>query len=218
VRLGKWLLDLLYPPKCPFCGRLLDGEEEELCGRCQGALPWTTEEDGNKPVPGCDGCLSPLWYRDGVRDGMHRYKFEGARQYARLFGTLMAQCLSDRWSGEVDEVTWVPLSQEHLRKRGYDQAQLLAEQMGAALSLPVEPVLEKRRNTGTQSQMDSDQARRDNVRDAYAVLPGASVSGKRLVLVDDVATTGATLAECAACLRKAGAASVVAVTLARARE
>jgi predicted amidophosphoribosyltransferase len=77
--------------------------------------------------------------------------------------------------------------------------------------------LVKRRDTGTQSQLETDEERRDNVRDAYGLLSGADVAGKRLVLVDDVATTGATLSECAACLRQAGAASIVALTLARAR-
>jgi ComF family protein len=148
---------------------------------------------------------------------MHRYKFDGGRVHAKLFGTLMAQCLSDRWGGEVDLVTWVPLSKKHLKQRGYDQARLLAERVGEALSLPAEPTLVKRRDTGTQSQLESEQARRDNVRDAYAVLPGMDLSGKRVVLVDDVATTGATLSECAACLRQAGASSVAALTLARAR-
>jgi ComF family protein len=148
---------------------------------------------------------------------VHRYKFQGGQTHARLFGTLMAQCLSDRWEGELDLVTWVPLSSRRLRQRGYDQAQLLARQVGEALSLPVEPTLEKRRETGKQSQLESDEARRDNVRDAYGLLSGADLTGKRVVLVDDVATTGATLSECAGCLRQAGAASVVALTFARAR-
>jgi ComF family protein len=211
------VLDLIYPPKCPFCGRLLDRGEEGLCERCQPALPWTGREDGDKAVPGCDSCLSPLWYRDQVRDGVHRYKFQGGQSHARVFGTLMVQCLSDRWEGEADLVTWVPLSRKRLRQRGYDQARLLAQQMGALLSLPAEPTLEKRRETGRQSQLDTEQERRDNVRDAYGLLPGVELGGKTVVLVDDVATTGATLSECAGCLRQAGAASVVALTLARAR-
>ena len=88
----RFLLDLIYPPKCPFCGRILERGEEGWCAACQGGLPWTEPEDG-KAVDGCDGCLSPLWYRSGARDGMHRYKFEGGQGHARLFGELMALSL-----------------------------------------------------------------------------------------------------------------------------
>lgn len=218
MKLTDVLLDLLYPPKCPFCGRVLDHGERGLCARCQPGLPWTEAEEGDKAVDGCDACLSPLWYRDPVPEAVHRYKFGGGQNHAVAMGEWMAQCLSDRWSGPVDLITWVPLSPKRLRERGYDQARLLAERVGAVLDLPVSAALEKVRETQTQSHLEDEADRRANVRDVYRLLPGAEVSGKRLVLVDDVATTGATLAECAACLRAAGAASIVALTLARARK
>lgn len=212
----RFLLDLIYPPKCPFCGRILERGEEGWCAACQGGLPWTEPEDG-KAVDGCDVCLSPLWYRSGARDGMHRYKFEGGQGHARLFGELMAQCLQDRWAEPIDLITWAPLHPKGRRKRGYDQAELLARRVGELSGLPVAGTLEKARATAVQSQAGEDGARRDNVRGAYRVLPGAELAGKRVVLVDDVATSGATLAECAAALRGAGAASVTGLTLARAR-
>ena len=65
----RFLLDLLYPPKCPFCGRILERGEEGWCASCQEELPWTEPGDA-KYVEFCDACLSPLWYKDGVRDGM----------------------------------------------------------------------------------------------------------------------------------------------------
>ena len=69
------LLDLLYPPRCPFCGRVLERGEDRMCALCRRELPWT---DGpGRPVEGCEMCLSPLHYRDGVRDAVHRYKFKG---------------------------------------------------------------------------------------------------------------------------------------------
>lgn len=215
-KLPRLLLSLIYPPKCPFCGKVLDQGEEGLCFSCQRALPWVEENDA-RAVDFCDVCLSPLWYRDGVRDGMHRYKFQHGRAHSRLFGDLMAQCLQDRWQAPVDLVTWVPLSKKRLRARGYDQAELLARRVGQAAGLPVLPTLIKTRNTGTQSRLGQEDARKANVLGAYACLPGADLAGKRVVLVDDVVTSGATLSECAACLRKAGAQSVVVLTLARAK-
>ena len=95
MRLSSAALDLLYPPKCPFCGRVLERGEEGMCTLCPEGLPWHPE---SKTVPGCDVCLSPLWYQDGVREGVHRYKFDGGAGHAGLFGELMAQCLTDRWA------------------------------------------------------------------------------------------------------------------------
>ncbi len=209
------LLNLIYPPRCPFCGRVLNPGEEGLCLCCQRELPWV--EKPGKTVDFCDACLSPLWYRDGVRDGMRRYKFWGGKHHSRLFGALMAQCLHDFWDEPVDVVTWVPLSKKHRRRRGYDQAELLARQVGSEAGLPVEPLLTKVRETETQSRIQGDAVRRANVLGAYTCVPGVELTGKRVVLVDDVATSGATLSECAACLRMAGAASVTALTLTRAR-
>lgn len=211
-----FLLDLLYPSKCPFCGRVLERGEEGWCASCQEELPWTEPGDG-KEVEGCDACLSPLWYRDGAREGMHRYKFGGGRGHAQLFGHLMAQCLGDRWAQPLDLITWAPLHPKRRKKRGYDQAELLARRVGELSGLPVAGTLEKVRATATQSQTGEDEARRANVQGAYRALPGLDLTGKRVALIDDVATSGATLSECAAALRQAGAASVVGLTFARAR-
>lgn len=213
-RLCSILLDLLYPPKCPFCGRVLEQGEDGLCAECQRELPWTRE--GRTPVEGCDACLSPLHYRDGVRDGVHRYKFGGGRVHARLFGLFMAQCLAARWDGPVDLITWVPLHPKGKRRRGYDQAELLARRVGELAGVPAVPTLKKCRATRTQSQLQTEAERRANVAGAYRPLPGAGLAGKRVALVDDVVTTGSTMAQCAACLRDAGAQSVVGLTLARA--
>lgn len=214
MKLLQRLLDLLYPPRCPFCGRVLNPGEEGLCSLCQKVLPWV--EKPGKAVDFCDGNLSPLWYRDGVREAVHRYKFRGGRHHGRLFGLLMAQALKDQWTEPTDLIVWVPLSKDHLRRRGYDQAEDLARRVGELSGIPVASALTKVRETRTQSRLTSPAARRANVLGAYEVRPEAELAGKRLVLVDDVCTSGATLSECAACLRMAGAESVVALTFARA--
>ncbi len=211
------LYELIYPPKCPFCGRVLERwETDGLCALCGETLPRTAPEDG-RAVEGCDACLSPLWYRDGVVDAVRRYKFRGARGYASALGGLMADCLGERRHEPADLITWAPLSAERRRERGYDQAELLARRVGELTGIPAAPLLEKTRQTGTQSRIEDEAERRANVAGVYRVLPDADVKGKRIVLVDDIATSGATLAECAACLRDAGVGSVVALTLARAR-
>lgn len=216
MSLLHFLLDLLYPPKCPFCGRILERDEEGWCASCQDKLPWTEPHDA-KTVEFCDTCLSPLWYKDTVRKAVHRYKFEGGRVHAKLFGQLMAQCLQDRWMERVDLITWAPLHPKRKRERGYDQAELLAQRVGELTDVPAENTLEKIRATAVQSQSGEDEARKANVQGAYQALPDLDLTDKHIVLIDDVATSGATLAECASALRQAGASVVVGLTFARAR-
>ena len=128
----------------------------------------------------------------------------------------MAQCVLDHPDVTFDLLSWAPLSRKRLRRRGYDQARLLARAVGERLNVPVTPVLVKRRDIPAQSGLLEQAARRANVLGAYELLPGAEVTGRRVLLVDDVVTSGATLSECARVLLTAGAAQVCAVTLAQA--
>ncbi len=213
----RTLYELIYPPKCPFCGRVLENwETDGLCDRCARELPRTSPEE-SREVEGCDGCLSPVWYQDRVILAIHRYKFGGAKGYAGVFGGLMAECLAERWHEPVDFITWAPLSAERLKERGYDQAALLARRVAELSGIPVLLALEKTRQTETQSHIEDEEQRKANVAGVYRARPDVDVKGKRIVLVDDIVTSGATLAECAACLRDAGAGSVAALTFARAR-
>ena len=205
-----WLLDLLFPPKCPFCRRLLDSGDV-LCPECQRNLPWTQQE---KTVEFLDSCVAPLWYEGVVRQSHHRYKFSGVRAYAGTYSLLMSQCATDRLDGNFDVVCWTPLSRKRRRKRGYDQSELLARGVAERLGLPLALLLDKVRDTPAQSGQTDGAARRANVLGAYRIKPGKSVVGKRILLVDDVVTTGATLSECARVLRTAGAAEVCGLALA----
>ncbi len=210
-------LDLLFPPKCPFCRKILERPRDPVCPACQESLPWLEGERGERPVDFTEGCFSPLAYRDSVPDAVKRMKFSRDRSLAEPFGLLAAQCLRDRLTVPVDALTWAPLSRKRLRERGFDQAELMAGAAGESLSLPVRPTLLKLRDTVPQSELEEESDRRKNARDAYALRPGAEVEGKTLVLVDDVVTTGSTLGECARVLREAGARAVYGLTLAQAR-
>lgn len=213
------LLDLLFPPKCVFCRRLLRKGEEGLCASCRTSLPWTHGEEAEQHPEFVSLCVSPLWYQGNVRASFHRYKFQGSRGYAKAYGRLVAQCVREHLAGRYDLITWVPLSPERLKKRGYDQAMLLA--MAAALELGDVAVetLRKVRDTGAQSGLGKDDsARQANVLGAYQVVDPELAEGRQVLLIDDVITTGSTISECARTLRSAGAAGVVCATLARARK
>ena len=211
------LLDLLFPPKCPFCQSILETPADPVCPACQKSLPWLVGRAGERKVDFTQGCCSPLAYRGAVREAIHRYKFSGVRAYARPFGLLMAQCVQDRPEMAPELITWAPLSRKRRRERGYDQGELLARAMAKQLGLPAVPTLVKARHTQPQSGLDSAEARRANALGAYAILNGAEVAGRRVLLADDVVTSGATLSECARTLLEAGAECVWCVTLAQAR-
>ena len=117
--------------------------------------------------------------------------------------------------GQFDTVTWVPVSKKREHERGYDQARLLAKATAKALGLPLTPTLHKQRNTQPQSGTGDAAKRRANIAGAYRMKTGADVTGKRILLMDDIVTTGATLSECARVLGKAGAEQVVCATVAR---
>lgn len=211
------VLDLLFPPKCPYCRKILDEPRAPVCPDCRPKLPWLEGMAGERKVDFADGCFSPLAYREAVPGAVRRYKFGRVRALGKPFAALMAQCLGSRLPGGADLITWAPLSKKRLRERGFDQAELLAREVGRLLSVPAAPALEKTRNTNPQSELEEESARRANARGAYALLPGIDLSGKRVVLADDVVTSGSTLGECAALLRRAGAAEVWCLTLAQAR-
>lgn len=217
ARFFSHLLDLLFPPRCVFCGGLLRRGEDGICARCQTSLPWALEEAGEQTREFVSLCVSPLWYRDPVPASFHRYKFGGRTGYAKVYGRLMAQCVQDHLRGRYDLITWVPLSDRRRKDRGYDQAFLLAQAVALELGDVAAETLHKEQDVAAQSSLEDDARRRANVLGVYEVPDPELVAGKRILLVDDVVTTGATLSECARTLRAAGAADVVAVTLARAR-
>lgn len=213
-----WLLDLLYPPKCPFCRRILDDPWTALCGQCQETVPWLEGNDAIRKIEFTEGCYSPMAYRDNVPDSVHRFKFYGCPSFGRRYGILVAQCIQDHYEKPLDFVTWVPISKKRLRIRGYDQGRKLAEGVAIQLELPLQGTLKKIRHTQAQSTLSEDAQRRGNVLGAYQILDGVEVAGKHILLVDDVVTSGSTLEECARVLIGHGAAQVCCATLAQSRK
>lgn len=209
-------LDLLFPPKCAFCKGLLKRGERGLCANCQTTLPWLTGSAAEQHGEFYRVCVSPLHYQGEVRASIHRYKFKGGQGYAGLYGALVAQCVKDHLAGAYDLITWAPLSDKRKRERGYDQAFLLAQATALELDAAAVELLRKSRHTDAQSGVKGEAERRANVLGAYEVVDGELAEGRRVLLIDDVVTTGATLSECARILRTAGAKEVVCATLAQA--
>jgi len=212
------LLDLLFPPRCVFCKRILQRGEEGYCARCGEALPRTQGKEAEQTGEFFTLCVSPLWYQDNVRNSFHRFKFAGRTGYAKVYGYFMADCVRNHLAGRYDLITWVPLSGESLRKRGYDQAMLLAMAVALELDDVAVEALVKVRSTDTQSTLTDDSARKANELGAYRGTDPELVAGHRILLIDDIVTTGSTVSECARILLTAGATEVLCATLARARK
>ena len=184
-----------------------------VCPRCRETLPFT-KTAAKQSFPHVSVCCSPFFYTDVVRASLLRFKFRGCTGYAEAYGEFLAKCIDENGIS-CDSITWVPLSRQRLRKRGYDQARLLAESLSKRTGFPCEPTLTKRRNNPPQSTIHSTEKRKKNVRNLFASLLDADIKGKRFLLVDDIVTTGATLSACAEVLKKAGAAEIKAVTVTR---
>lgn len=204
MKVVTFLLDLLYPPRCAFCHDFLETSGDGLCAHCRTSLPFA-QNGGRQRFSFVRACVSPLTYEGAVRASLLRYKFGGATGYAKVYGRLVVGTVRAELAGEYDLVTWVPLSRRRLRERGYDQARLLAKATAKELGLPLTPTLHKQRNTQPQSGTGDAAKRRANITGAYRMKRSADVAGKRVLLIDDIVTTGATLSECARVLGKAGA-------------
>ena len=210
------ILDLLFPPKCPFCQKVQDSAG--ICAACERELPWTKGSEALRTGPDGLRCASPLWYEDAVRDGMLRFKFQGSSAAARPLGELVARCAAEQFSGEFDTVTWVPISRKRLKQRGYDQSELLARSACRLWDTKPVRLLKKIADNPAQSGIRDAAARRANALGVYEPLEESDIQGKRILLIDDICTTGATLTECVRVLKDAGAEDVVCAAVALSRK
>lgn len=234
----KWsrLLDLVYPRTCSGCGASLGEDAQHVCWNCRAAL---------RPIapPHCARCGNPLEGRvdhayicyhctqmqpafdlarsavrfEGVAATLiHQFKYHGALWLQDDLTDLLEACVQVHYSGvPAEAVCAVPLHPARQRERGYNQARVLAAALAARLRLPFWPrVIGRPRPTVTQTHLTA-RERLSNVTGAFKVRNADRIRGRRLLLVDDVMTTGATTSECARALKKAGAAQVHVVTLAR---
>lgn len=216
MKLLDWLLDLLYPPKCMLCRKLLDSGRQTVCPACLDSLP---DYDGAEPtVRFAQRCIATFFYREPLRGAILRYKFSGSRAYAAQFGQWMAVTIRDKLAGEYDMISWVPVSRKRRRTRGYDQAELLCRETAHELGMQPLLTLEKCTDNRAQSSLSGAEERFENAKGAYRAVQPERFAGKRVLLIDDIVTTGATMSECARVLRKAGAAEVVCAALATPRE
>lgn len=191
---------LIVPPVCPLCGAPQD--RQALCARC-----------ADRPLL-VDGIRSAALFEGTLREAIHQFKYGYVRELAAPLADLLIACFQEI-PVRADVIVPVPLHRRRLKERGYNQAVLLAERLGEAAGISVaRDMLYRNRHTMSQAMLNA-QERRRNVEGAFSCA-NRSVHGKRVLLVDDVCTTGATLEACSVALKERGALSVWALTVARA--
>lgn len=228
----------LYPPCCPFCDQILKGHEKEMgvCKTCQTKLVYITELHClkcGKPIDNerseyCYDCSrrrhnydqarSVLSYQGITKLALYRFKFFNRREYAGYFAKEMSKML-EMWihNCHADYLIPIPLSAKRERERGYNQARILAEAIGRITGIPCRNgLLVKHTDTQAQKELDARQRQKNlevafGIRDKEAAI---QLSGKRVILVDDIYTTGATVDAAAAVLRQVNVSKVYVLTVA----
>lgn len=230
------LLDLVYPRLCGGCGNEVRNEEGHLCWNCLAKLPYITHPFCSicgDPVDGrvdeqfvCHACSerrpyfdcarSAVRYRDVVQELLRGFKYRHHFWMANDLARLLQSCVESHFDPQrIDAIAFVPLYPARRRERGFNQAELLARLLARRLRKPlVKKALARTRPTRTQTRLTA-QERALNVRGAFKIKNARAFFGKRLLLVDDVMTTGATVNECSRMLKAGGATEVWVVTVAR---
>ena len=230
-------LDLLYPPVCQLCktGRA-DATSGLVCGQCWSHVRFIRApfcERCGLPFAGdltttfvCTNChdlelhfcsaRSAVVAKNVVLEAIHRFKYSHALWFEKFLADLLVREATPVLASEPwHHIVPVPLHPVKLREREFNQAERLATHLARATKIPLHnKLLHRVQPTATQTLLTRDE-RAANMKNAFAVKPGARLDGKRIVLVDDVFTTGATTNACAKALRQAGAAEVAVWTVAR---
>src|SRR5690349_12234196 len=212
------IIDFILPPRCLHCEAPIDSLANNgnvlkfICPACYGRLerftephPWRDELISQGVI---DNSMSAFWFREGteIQTLMHEMKYGKMKSVGRLFGREIGNSISKnviKW----DYIIPVPLHKARLRDRTYNQSEFIAEGIGDVTKVPVLPdAITRTRFTGTQTKLNKQQ-RKENVKDAFSLNPKhtGKITGKNIIVVDDVITTGATIIECAQTLKNAGA-------------
>ncbi len=230
-------LELIYPEKntcficeeydeaiidkyiCTSCERLLKKLEPPLCKICSKPINYTSSTD---ICPECSGeerrfimSKAPFAYDGLIKKAIYSYKYYNKPYYYKLFGNLLLTFMIKEGYTNFDCIVPVPLHSSKMRKRGYNQSELIARHISKHLSIPYADALKRIKKTLKQSEQNKSQ-RKKNLKNAFAIKkPAAEIINSSVLLVDDIYTTGSTVDECAKVLVNNGAAKVYVITIAR---
>ena len=225
---GGWLAAVFFPERCAACGEVVP-YRQGFCGRCRESLPRIVPPvcplcGREKAACDCRGrrrhyerCVMPFWYEGAVKPGIRQLKETGCRYTMAAYAGEIAAVIRREYGEEpFDLVTAAPLHPRTRQERGFDQAQRLGRAVAEELGVPYADTLCKLYETKPQKELPA-RERSGNLLGVFDVREGSPVQGARILLVDDVVTTGATLDECAKMLKLFGAREVYAAAAAGTR-
>ena len=231
IRLKEYVLDLLFPPRCLHCQTHISGTEKEswLCHACENhVVIYTTlfcSVCGARLPENMKIChknkaylLAAATKYDGpIRSVIRQFKYSGWPSLSQKIGRYLGKYIKNSGlSAKNHVVIPIPLHPERLRERGFNQAELLSVEIAELLELKINgEVLARTKKTSAQAELKDHEKRKSNVAGAFEVKNPEQISGKNLILVDDVFTSGATMNEAVRVLREAGARKIIAFVIAK---
>ena len=221
----NFIIKLLYPQRCRYCDNVID-IRKKICHTCENTLHRVEGDICKLCGADVDACncghkkhfykyiCAPFYYEGAASRAIWRFKFRNATGLSKVFAEDMVECFNNHYSGyDFDLCTFVPSAKEDFKKRGYNQAELLAKDFSEITEIKFEDVLVKKFQTETQHSLSSSE-RSGNLAGAIELKDDVDLMNKRVLLIDDIKTTGATLNECAKMLLIGGAAEVFCLTVA----
>lgn len=227
----NFLIELLFPRRCPICDRPVDKMGKYICKNCKPKIRYVKSPycfKCGKPLKDnareyCTDCQKAahlfdrgraMYEYETVKEAIYRFKYEGRKEYATFFGRQMAGKFSQEISEwKPDALIPVPLHKDRLKERGYNQSALLARELGNVLNIPVnEEIVCREKPTVPQKELNGKE-RENNLKNAFKIRQN-DVKLKTIIVVDDIYTTGSTMNAIAQCLKEAGVQKVFFVSLA----
>ncbi|WP_058485998.1 ComF family protein [Defluviitalea phaphyphila] len=233
------ILNIIYPPKCIFCNTIIPIQKEKgICDDCKKSLPFIKEkvcQKCGKPIDNieerntCFDCIKypPIYdkgwallvYEGIVRDMIYRFKYGGHKEYAVYLGVLMANKIkNENIKEKFDLIIPIPMHLKKKRIRGYNQSEELAKIISKQLKIPIDiTILTRIKETKPQSGLSITQ-RKNNLKKAFKIKQNTDLKGKKILLIDDIYTTGSTINTCANILKKKGVKKVCFLSLSIGRD
>lgn len=205
------LLDILFPKHCPYCDCLIS-HKLNCCESCKQNFPKNIFTKNLKGTATATTIIAPFTYQGQFSKAIKLFKFNNRVDFGQSLAAEMCNAIIKAYNTDIiDYITAVPLSKSSLYKRGYNQSELLAKHIHKRIKVPYKALLIKTKDNFPQHSLNREQ-RKKNVIGVYSTVKSCSLSGKTILLIDDIATTGYTLHECANTLYKCGAKKVICCT------
>ncbi|MBO5378048.1 MAG: ComF family protein [Ruminiclostridium sp.] len=210
----RFFINIIYPNICPCCETIIE-YDGDFCDKCRNKiLPY----DSDFIIKHVDEFTAYCYYEGIIRHAIRKYKITAKGNSYYAFAFSIAQTLRrKRLTNGLDGIVYIPMTKAAQNERGYNQVKLMAKELHSLLDIPVYDALVKIRNTKSQKSVSAE-ARRSNLKNAFAISDKVDIKGKRLLLIDDVCTTGNTISEAARILKEAGADMVIAASFAKTRD